>query len=167
LAESSKTYLSGGSNLGDRKANLRYAIEDLRAAGMVVRHISSVYETEPVGLLDQPWFLNIAMEVATCLAPQELLACCLDIEARHGRVRAFPGAPRLLDLDILLFGDLILDMPSLQIPHPRMSQRRFVLHPLAQIASEVFHPVLGLKIASLLAACSDPSMVVRHSELQD
>jgi 2-amino-4-hydroxy-6-hydroxymethyldihydropteridine diphosphokinase len=167
LTESSTTYLSGGSNLGDRKANLQYAIEDLRTAGMIVRRISSVYETEPVGFLDQPWFLNIALEVETSLAPQELLACCLEIEARQGRVRSFPGAPRTLDLDILLFGNLILDLPSLQIPHPRMAQRRFILHPLAQIAPDVLHPVLGLKIASLLSACLDPSSVKRHSELQD
>jgi len=167
LIESSITYLSGGSNLGDRKANLRYAIEDLRTAGMIVRRISSVYETEPVGFPDQPWFLNLAVEVETSLGPQELLACCLEIEARHGRIRSFPGAPRPLDLDILLFGNLILDLPPLQIPHPRMAQRRFVLHPLAQIAPEALHPVLGLKIASLLTACSDPAIVTRHSELQD
>ncbi len=132
-----------------------------------MRYISSVYETEPVGFLDQPWFLNIAVEAETSLAPQELLACCLEIEARHGRVRSFPGAPRLLDLDILLFDNLILDTPSLQIPHPRMLLRRFVLYPLAQIAPEVLHPVLGLQIVSLLAACPDLAIVTRHSELQD
>jgi 2-amino-4-hydroxy-6-hydroxymethyldihydropteridine diphosphokinase len=158
-------YLSLGSNLGDRKASLQRAIGDLRAAGLIVKRISPVYETEPVGFADQPWFLNIAVAADTSLTPQELLACCQEIEARHGRVRPFPGASRVLDIDILLMGGLVIDTASLQVPHPRMAQRRFVLHPLAQIAPEVLHPVLGLTIASLLEACSDPARVTIHSEL--
>ena len=165
MADSSTAYLSCGSNLGDRKASLQCAIGDLRAAGLIIRRISSVYETEPVGFADQPWFLNIALAADTSLTPRELLACCLEIEARHGRVRSFPGAPRVLDIDILLIGGLIIDTGSLQVPHPRMAQRRFVLHPLAQIAPEALHPVLGLTIASLLEACSDPARVTYHSEL--
>ena len=134
---------------------------------MIVRRISSVYETEPVGFRGSTLVPEHRRgRWKHPLTPQELLACCLEIEARHGRVRPFPGAPRVLDLDILLMGGLIIDTASLQMPHPRMAQRRFVLHPLAQIAPEVLHPVLGLTIASLLAACSDPSRVTRHSELR-
>ena len=166
LADSCIAYLSCGSNLGDRKANLQCAIGDLRATGLIVRRLSSVYETEPVGFADQPWFLNIAVAADTSLSPQELLDCCLEIEARHGRIRSFRGAPRVLDIDILLFGGLIIDTASLQVPHPRMAQRRFVLQPLAQIAPDELHPLLGLKIASLLATCSDPARVTHHSELE-
>jgi 2-amino-4-hydroxy-6-hydroxymethyldihydropteridine diphosphokinase len=132
-----------------------------------VRRVSSVYETEPVGFLNQPCFLNIAVAVETRLPPSELLARCQDIEELHGRVRSFPGAPRVLDLDILLYDDLIIDGPSLQIPHPRMTQRRFVLEPLAQIAPEAIHPVLKQTILSLLASCRDGSRVTLHSELED
>jgi 2-amino-4-hydroxy-6-hydroxymethyldihydropteridine diphosphokinase len=167
LTETCIAYLSCGSNLGDRKANLRRAIADLRSAGIPVRRISSVYETEPVGFRSQPWFLNLAVETETLLLPQELLACCLRIEAAHGRIRSFPGAPRPLDLDILLFGGLIIDEPGLQIPHPRMTERRFVLQPLAQIAPEVLHPVRKQQILTLLAGCPDSSRVAFHSELED
>ena len=165
MPDSSIAYLSCGSNLGDRKANLRCGIENLRTAGLIVRRVSSVYETEPVGFADQPWFLNIALAAETSLTPHELLACCLESEVRLGRVRPFPGAPRVLDVDILLIGRLIIDTPSLQVPHPRMTQRRFVLQPLAQIAPEALHPVLGMNIAALLETCSDPASVRFHSEL--
>ncbi len=104
----SYAYLSGGSNLGDRKAHLRRALDGLSAAGVRVVQVSSVYETEPVGIADQPWFLNIAARVATRLAPRALLDLLLEIEASHGRVRDLPGGPRTLDLDILLYEDLIL-----------------------------------------------------------
>jgi 2-amino-4-hydroxy-6-hydroxymethyldihydropteridine diphosphokinase len=167
MIEAPVVYLSGGSNLGDRKANLKSAIDAVRNAGIVVRRVSSVYETEPVGFLNQPCFLNIAVAVETRLAPSELLACCQDIEASHGRVRPFPGAPRVLDLDILLYDDRIIDSPSLQIPHPRMTQRRFVLEPLAQIAPEAVHPGLKKTILCLLASCRDDSRVTLHSELEE
>jgi 2-amino-4-hydroxy-6-hydroxymethyldihydropteridine diphosphokinase len=167
MTEISVVYLSGGSNLGDRKANLKSATDALRKAGIVVRRVSSVYETEPVGFLSQPWFLNIAVAIETRLSPSELLTCCQDIEKLHGRVRSFPGAPRVLDLDILLYEDLIIDSPSLQIPHPRMTERRFVLEPLAQIAPDAVHPGLKKTILSLLASCRGNSTVTLHSELQD
>jgi 2-amino-4-hydroxy-6-hydroxymethyldihydropteridine diphosphokinase len=160
-------YLSCGSNLGDRKANLRSAIADLCAGAITVRRISSAYETEPVGFRDQPWFMNIALEVETGLTPRELLAGCQKIEEAHGRIRSFTGAPRQLDLDILLFDNLIIDEPSLQIPHPKMAARRFVLEPLAQIAPGVCHPVQGKSIRFLLAACPDTSKVILHSELAE
>ena len=167
MGETCIAYLSGGSNLGDREANLQSAIGDLRKSEIIVRRVSSVYETEPVGYLNQPWFLNIAVELEMRLSPHELLACCQGIEASHGRVRSFTGAPRTLDLDILLFDALMIEEPSLRIPHPRMAQRRFVLEPLAQIAPDVFHPVLKRTILSLLASCTDSSRVTRYSDLKD
>ena len=167
MTEHHIAYLSCGSNMGDRIANLKSAIRDLRAGSIVVRRISSVYETEPVGLREQPWFMNIALEIETSLTPHEMLAGCQKIEAAHGRIRSFTGAPRPLDLDILLFDNLIIDEPSLQIPHPRMAERRFVLEPLVQIGPEVRHPVLGKTICALLAACPDPSKVILHSELAE
>ncbi len=165
MAQTRIAYLSAGSNLGDRKGNLENGIRGLIEAGLVVRRISSVYETEPVGFLDQQWFLNIALGTETHLSPKELLACCLEVEGRVGRVRSFTGAPRTLDLDILLYDELIIDQPGLRIPHPRMAQRKFVLEPLAQIAPELLHPELKQKMSYLLSTCADPSGVVRHSEL--
>ncbi|MBZ5495527.1 MAG: 2-amino-4-hydroxy-6-hydroxymethyldihydropteridine diphosphokinase [Acidobacteriia bacterium] len=165
MTEACTVYLSAGSNLGDRKAHLRSGIDGLRSVGLAALRVSSVFETEPVGFLNQPWFLNIVVEAETRLTPRQLLACCLEVESQHGRVRSFPGAPRTLDLDILLYGDLVIDEPGLQIPHPRMAQRRFVLEPLAQMAPEVRHPTLGQSIHTLLASCTDSSRVTFHSEL--
>lgn len=165
MVKTNVAYLSAGSNLGDRKSNLENGIRGLLEAGLVVRRISSVYETEPVGFLEQPWFLNIALEMGTHLSPRELLVCCLEVESRIGRVRTFAGAPRLLDIDILLYDDLIIDEPGLRIPHPRMTRRRFVLGPLAEIAPEVEHPELRVNIACLLSTCTDRSAVILHAKL--
>jgi 2-amino-4-hydroxy-6-hydroxymethyldihydropteridine diphosphokinase len=153
-----KVYISGGSNQGDRRANLEYALEALKTAGIVSK-ASSFFETEPVGFLDQPWFLNLAIELETRLAPMELLELCQEIESSRERVRLFANAPRTLDLDILLYGDLVMKDKRLTIPHPRLAERRFVLKPLAQIAPEVFHPALKKTIRSLLEICSDMSQV--------
>jgi 2-amino-4-hydroxy-6-hydroxymethyldihydropteridine diphosphokinase len=152
-------YLSLGSNIGDRKANLEQALQALEISGVLRRRVSSFFETEPVGFRDQPWFLNIALEAETDLSPTTLLECCQEIETAAGRFRAFRGAPRTLDLDILLYEDFILNQSCLVIPHPRMAERRFVLEPLAQIAPEIIHPVLGKSIRSLLASCPDTSAV--------
>jgi len=151
-------FLLAGSNLGDRKANLDYAVCELAKAGAVVK-TSSCFETEPVGFLDQPWFLNQAIELETLLTPEELLLCCQMIEASCGRIRTFPNAPRTLDLDILLFGNLQIDRDDLIIPHPRLPERKFALMPLAQIAPNVIHPALGKSIQSLLENCPDSSEV--------
>ena len=156
-------YISAGSNLGDRKANLSEGLRLLKAAGVQPRLVSSFFETEPVGNQAQPWFLNLALEVETPLPPQELLRCCLQIEFSRGRVRSFWGAPRTLDLDILLYGDMVIQEPHLTIPHPRMAERRFVLEPLAEIAPEVVHPLLKKSVVSLLQNCPDQSSVQRFS----
>jgi len=157
-------YLSAGSNLGDRQSNLEQAVAALNARGAVVRKTSSVYETEPVGFRDQPWFLNIAIAIETAFSPIELLDACQKIEQEHGRIRTFANAPRTLDLDILLYEDLTSTTPRLTVPHPRMAERRFVLMPLAEIAPEIVNPVLGQTIKTLLAACKDPSQVRRSGD---
>ncbi len=151
-----KAFLSAGANMGDRKAHLEFALRSLSKGGSV-RQASSIYETEPVGYLDQPWFLNQAIELETDLSARQLLALCQDIESSGGRIRTFRNAPRTLDLDILLYGDSVVGEPDLIIPHPRMAERRFVLVPLAQIAPEFVHPLLKKTIRSLLESCPDAS----------
>lgn len=155
-------YLSLGSNLGDCLANLDQAVEDLESIGARVSKRSSVYTTEPVGYRDQPWFLNMAVESQTELSPENLLRACQEIEHTRGRLRTFPGAPRTIDLDILLFGRLVVEEPLLKIPHPRLPERRFVLEPLAEIAPGVVHPVLGVTIAVLRDRCVDKSQVALY-----
>lgn len=142
------TYLSLGSNLGDRAANLRAAIVRLGAVG-TVDAVSSVYETEPVEVADQPQFLNCAIGLTTAEPPQRLLRSILAIERELGRERKQDKGPRLIDIDILLFGDSILDTSELTVPHPAMHRRRFVLEPLAEIAPWVRHPLLQKTIRQL------------------
>ncbi len=134
-------YLSLGSNLGDREANLRSAIAALDALGKVTA-VSSLYETEPVEFRAQPWFLNCAVAMETELMPKQFLARVQAIEQQLGRRRVQPKGPRTIDVDILLFGNSVVDTPALVIPHPAMHERRFVLEPLAEIAPEARHPVL-------------------------
>ena len=141
-----------GSNLGDREANLRAAIEHLRTLGEV-KKISSFHDTAPVGYLDQPHFLNAAALLRTPLPPAELLPALLTIEQQMGRDRAtsIANGPRIIDLDLLLFGDTVLDTPELVLPHPRQQDRAIVLQPLAEIAPGMMHPLLYCTIDQLLA----------------
>ena len=154
-----RVYLSLGSNLGDRENNLRNAIAALPSAHFHASKVSSLYETEPVDYLDQPWFLNCVVEGETESQPAELLGALRAIEAQLGSKKAFAKGPRLLDIDILLFGDLSLDTPELQIPHPRMLERKFVLAPLAEIAPALRHPSWPANARDLLAHSTDASVV--------
>ena len=143
-----RTYLSLGSNVGDRKAQLRDAIRRLEAIGRVIA-VSSFYETKPVEFADQPWFLNCAVALETEKTPQALIKAVLAIEKDMGRKRLQKKGPRSIDLDILLFDDQIVDSEELVIPHPAMHERRFVLEPLAEIAPEAMHPILNKTIRQL------------------
>jgi len=147
-------YLSLGSNVGDRQAHLRDAIARLAAIGRVAS-ISSVYETEPVEVTDQAWFLNCAVVLETTKAPEQLMAALLSIEQEMGRRRTRKKGPRTIDIDILLFEDVstgstIVDSQQLTVPHPAMHRRRFVLELLAEIAPETQHPVLKKTVRELL-----------------
>jgi 2-amino-4-hydroxy-6-hydroxymethyldihydropteridine diphosphokinase len=141
-------YLSLGSNRGDRETHLRDAIARLETPGHVVS-VSSFYETEPVEFIDQAWFLNCAVALETAQTPEQVMAALLNIELQMGRQRIQKKGPRIIDIDILLFGDLILGSPGLTIPHPAMQERRFVLEPLAEIAPQLQHPVLKKTIREL------------------
>lgn len=152
-------YFSLGSNLGDRSAMLHAGIEALANANVQVRKISSFYETEPVDFLDQPWFLNCVVEAETSLSPQELLRVLRQTESLLGSKKEFAKGPRLLDMDILLYGDETIDLPELQIPHPRMLQRKFVLAPLAEIAPRLKHLSWSGTAAQLLVGSTDPSKI--------
>jgi 2-amino-4-hydroxy-6-hydroxymethyldihydropteridine diphosphokinase len=135
-------YLSLGSNVGDREANLRTAIEHLRKQKLEVRAISPVYETDPVDVEGQPKFLNLAMEIQTELFPMQLLTIAQRIEQQMGRERRVEKGPRVIDIDIVLFGKFLIDSAKLTIPHPRMHVRRFVLEPMVDIAPELRHPAI-------------------------
>ena len=155
-------FLSLGSNLGDRQQNLRRAILRLRQSGEV-RAVSSLYETEPMGFTAQAWFLNCAVELDTELMPRQLLTRTQRIEQEIGRRRTQLKGPRTLDLDILLFGQAVISLPELVVPHPAMHERRFVLEPLAEIAPDVRHPVLQRTMRELRdAVAHQPRQAVKR-----
>jgi 2-amino-4-hydroxy-6-hydroxymethyldihydropteridine diphosphokinase len=154
-------YLSLGSNLGDRAAHIEQALTRLNEEGVRIVRRSSSYQTEPVELKQQGWFLNIAVEAQTELMPRQLLRVIRFIERELGRKRIVPSGPRTVDIDILLFGTEIVNAAELEIPHPRMMERRFVLVPMAEIAPALRHPVMRLTMTELLAATNDRSQVRR------
>ena len=160
-------YLSLGSNLGDRRAHLQSAIGRLGKVGTILA-VSSCYETEPIDVPAQPWFLNCAVALETELMPKQLLSATQAIEhelGRRPRKRPLKG-PRTLDIDILLFANSVVDTPALTIPHPAMHQRRFVLEPLAEIAADVRHPVLKQSIRELRDALPTNAGAVRKLSVE-
>jgi 2-amino-4-hydroxy-6-hydroxymethyldihydropteridine diphosphokinase len=152
-------YLSLGSNKGDRARYIARAIEALGACGVSVTRRSSLYETEPVETSSKSWFLNCVIEAETNLLPPQLMHTLLDIERALGRRRRVPRGPRFIDVDILLYEGRVVSSEQLEIPHPRMAGRRFVLVPFAEVAPEVQHPVFKMTIAELLAKTPDRSEV--------
>lgn len=156
-----RVYFSLGSNVGDREKNLCAAIAALAGAGVRVTKISSFYETEPVDLREQPWFLNCAVEGETKVPALELLRALRGIETQMGSKKLMAKGPRLIDLDILLYGDETIDAPGLQVPHPRMHLRKFVLVPLTEIAPNLKHPSWRGTVADLLANAADSNVVRR------
>ena len=152
-------YIALGSNVGDRAAMLERAIAAMNSAGIRVSRQSSFYVTEPVNAPGQAWFLNAVVEAETSLLPLQLLHALLRIERELGRRRITPHGPRTIDLDILFYGSSVIRSKELQVPHPRLSERRFVLVPLAQIAPEFRHPALHKSVTQLLAETPDRSEV--------
>jgi 2-amino-4-hydroxy-6-hydroxymethyldihydropteridine diphosphokinase len=157
-------YIALGTNVGERDANLLQALRLLPESGVHIRRVSSIYETEPVDYLDQEWFLNAVLEGQTELDALDLLSALRVIEARMGSKKAFAKGPRKIDLDILLYGNDTIDTPELQVPHPRMLERKFVLIPLAEIAPSLRHPSWKAGVARLLAASSDHSAVKKFHD---
>jgi 2-amino-4-hydroxy-6-hydroxymethyldihydropteridine diphosphokinase len=158
-------YISLGSNMGDREVNLAEAVRRLATLGTVTR-VSSLYETEPVEFLNQPWFLNCVVELETEKMPRSLLSAMLEIERAMGRRRTVAKGPRTIDLDLLLFGSSVVETPSLTVPHPAMHERRFVLEPLAEIAPDLRHPVLRRSAREMLNALTKGSPAVRRFKSQ-
>jgi 2-amino-4-hydroxy-6-hydroxymethyldihydropteridine diphosphokinase len=145
-------YLGLGSNVGEREAMLQAAVDRLHSAELRITRLSSVYETEPQGLRDQRWFLNLVAEAETDLFPRQLLGCIVKIERELGRRRIIENGPRTIDIDILFFGNSVVKTGELTIPHPRFAERRFVLAPMVELNPELRDPVSRQTMRELLAA---------------
>jgi len=148
------SYLSLGSNIGDRRKYLQTAVARLQEAGVPITRVSSVYETEPVENADQAWFLNIVAETVTSVEPLDLLTICRQVESVLRRERRVDKGPRTLDIDILTCGTQVSDSPNLTLPHPRMCERRFVLEPLAELEPNLVIPGSANTVSEALAALS-------------
>lgn len=157
-------YLLLGSNLGDRVAILREAVEQLSVLAGTVEKVSGLYETAAWGLEEQPAFLNQAVQLHTLLSAEQLLDACQRVEQLAGRERLVRWGARTLDVDILLYDAEVLQTERLSVPHPRLPERRFALVPLAEIAPSVIHPALGQSVGELLAVCPDPLSVGLFAE---
>ncbi len=160
------TFIGLGSNVGDREGYLKKAVAALaRLKGNKILQTSSIYETEPWGRKNQSYFLNMVVEMGTELDPCALLKCCQKIENKLGRHREDAWGPRIVDIDILLYGESVVHDKDLQIPHPRVAERRFVLVPLGEIASDVFIPGVRKTVREVLGACSDEGSVTLYERL--
>ncbi len=158
-----RAYLGLGANIGDRRKNLETALDLLSEKLQIVR-VSSLYDTAPVGEIDQPRFLNMVCEVYTILTPAELLELAKSIEMKLGRKRSRRNAPRTIDIDILFYGDRIIETPEVVIPHPRLTKRAFVLVPMAEIAPGFVHPVNGKTIEELMRVVGGKEGVIKVEE---
>ena len=151
-------YLGLGANVGDREALLKSALDKLQSPKLRLLRVSNLYETEPIGLREQAWFLNLAAEFECDLFPRQLLQRCLRVERELGRKRTVVNGPRTIDIDILLFGSAVIKTADLEIPHPRFRERRFVLAPLAELNPTLRDPVTGRTIAEMLNGLRDQTV---------
>ena len=157
-------YLGLGSNVGDREENLRQALNALNMNEISPCRAAALYSTEPRDFEDQPWFLNTVVEVNTSLEPERLLRSCLAIETSAGRIRTIPRGPRAIDIDVILYNEIILSTEGLKVPHPRFRERRFVLVPLVELAPDAVDPISGRTMRQLLDECSDTGVVRRYAD---
>ena len=156
-----RVFLSLGSNLGDRVANIRKALEQLAGVGVAIRRVSSLYKTEPMDFRPQAWFVNCVAEAETRLMPMQLLNAVKTVERALGRRTGVAKRPRAIDIDILLYESVVVRSAALNIPHERLAERRFVLLPLRELAGNTRHPVTKRTVYEMLAEAGDTSQVVR------